>query len=182
MHSPSSIWSIFKLTHYPFLASLDAASGVASLIGVVAFWRWYGTRFREPDEIVKLAIGCAISASAFVIVALAAQQEAATGVTVSLWVALAIHLINGVGFSNVFPVSLALYSRAAPPQFGATMIGVYYLFLFLANLGVGILGGFLNKMPPMAFWGLHAGLILGAATVFVMVKLCFGRVLVRGAD
>lgn len=162
-----------------FLASLDAATGVATLIGVVAFWRWHGKRFREPDEITKLAIGCVISASAFVIVALAARQEAKTGVKISLWVALAIHTINGIGFSNVFPVSLALYSRASPPQFASTMLGVYYLFLFLANFTVGIIGGYFNKMPPLAFWGLHAGLVVIAGAVFVLVKLFFSRVLVR---
>ncbi|AXJ96774.1 MULTISPECIES: peptide MFS transporter [unclassified Sphingomonas] len=161
-----------------FLASLDAVASVASLIGVVAFWRWYATRFREPDEIVKLAIGCVISAAAFVIVAVSARHEAATGIKVSLWVAVAIHFINGIGFSNVFPVSLALYSRASPPQFAGTMIGVYYLFLFLANLGVGVIGGFLNKMPPLAFWGLHVALVLGAGAAFVLIKLAFGRILI----
>ncbi len=164
-----------------FLASLDAATGVATLIGVVAFWRWYARRWREPDEIVKLAIGCVISASAFVVLALAASQEAATGIKVSLWVALVIHTVNGIGFSNVFPVSLALYARAAPPQFSATMIGVYYLFLFLANLLVGIIGGWLNKMPPIAFWGMHAALVLSAGAVFVLVKLFFGGVLAQRA-
>ena len=160
-----------------FLASLDAATGVVTLIGVVAFWRWYGRRWREPDEIVKLAIGCALSASAFVVLAIAADHEAATGIKIGLWVALVIHTVNGIGFSNVFPVSLALYARAAPPQFSATMIGVYYLFLFLANLLVGIIGGWLNKMPPLAFWGMHAGLVLAAGAVFVLVKLVFGHVL-----
>ena len=128
---------------------------------------------------MKLAIGAVISASAFVILALAAQREATTGLKVSLWVALAVHVINGIGYSNIFPVSLALYSRAAPPQLAATMLGVYYLFLFLANFSVGILGGLLNKMSPLAFWGLHVGLVLGAAAVFAVVKLCFGHILVR---
>ena len=160
-----------------FLASLDAATGVATLVGVVAFWRWCARRWREPDEIVKLAIGCAISAGAFVVLALAARHEAVTGIKIGLWVALVIHMVNGIGFANVFPVSLALYARAAPPQFSATMIGVYYLFLFLANLLVGVIGGWLDKMPPLAFWGLHAGLVLAAGVVFLIVKAVFGDVL-----
>ena len=159
-----------------FLASLDAATGVATLIGVVAFWRWYGKRWREPDEIAKLAIGCAISAGAFVVLAIAANHEAVTGVKIGLWVALVIHTVNGIGFSNVFPVSLALYARAAPPQFSSTMIGIYYLFLFLSNLLVGIIGGWLDKMAPFTFWGMHAGLVLAAGGVFVLVKLIFGHV------
>jgi proton-dependent oligopeptide transporter, POT family len=160
-----------------FLASLDAATGVATLIGVVAFWRWYGTKAKEPDEVTKVAIGCFISAIAFVILALAANHAATTGTKVSLWIALAVHLINGIGFSNVFPVSLALYSRVAPRAIAATMIGIYYLFLFGANYMVGRVGGWLDLMPPLQFWGYHAAAIVAAGVVFVVVKLAFGRLL-----
>src|SRR6202008_1198840 len=103
-----------------YLAALDAVVSVAMLVGVVAFWRWYGKRWREPDEITKLTIGCFISAMAFVVLALAASSAVATGTKVSLWVAVAVHTINSIGFSNVFPVSLALYSRAAPRAIAAT--------------------------------------------------------------
>lgn len=160
-----------------FLATLDAATGVATLIGAVAFWRWYGRNWREPDEITKVALGCFVSSIAFIILALAASHAAATGTKVSLWVALAIHIINGIGFANVFPVSLALYSRASPRAIAATMLGIYYLFLFGANTLVGWVGGWLDLMPPMQFWGLHAGLIILAGVIFTIVKLMFGRLL-----
>jgi POT family proton-dependent oligopeptide transporter len=160
-----------------FLASLDAITGVGTLIGSVAFWRWYATRAKEPDEITKLALGCFVSALAFILLAVAAAHAAATGGKVSLWVALAVHTINGIGFSNVFPVSLALYSRASPRAIAATMIGVYYLFLFAANYMVGQVGGWLDLMPPLQFWGLHAAAIIFAGVVFVVVKLAFGKLL-----
>ena len=165
-----------------FLATLDAATGVATLIGVVAFWRWYGRHHNEPGEVTKVALGCFISSSAFIILAIVAANAAATGTKVSLWVAVAIHLINGIGFANVFPVSLALYSRAAPRAIAGTMIGIYYLFLFGANTLVGWVGGWLETMPPLHFWGLHAALVAGAGVVFVLVKLFFGRILVSDDD
>ena len=56
------------------------------------------------------------------------------------------------------PVGLALYSRAAPRSIGGLMIGVYYLHLFLANMAVGRLGGFLETLGGTSFWLLHAGL------------------------
>jgi POT family proton-dependent oligopeptide transporter len=143
----------------------------------VAFWRWYGKNWREPDEVTKVALGCFVSSIALVILALAASHAAATGTKVSLWVALAIHIINGIGFANVFPVSLALYSRASPRAIAATMLGIYYLFLFGANTLVGWVGGWLDLMPPMQFWGLHAGLIILAGVIFTVVKLVFGRLL-----
>ncbi len=164
-----------------FLATLDAVTGILTLIGAVAFWRWYGTQWREPDEITKIALGCFISSLSFILLAVAAAHAAATGTRVSLWLALAVHVINGIGFANVFPVSLALYSRAAPRAIAATIVGVYYLFLFGANTLVGWVGGWLDLMPPAQFWGLHAILIIAAGAVLVVVKLAFGSLLAPAA-
>ena len=95
----------------------------------------------------------------------------------ALWLALCINTLNNIGFANVFPVSLALYSRAAPRAIAGTVIGIYYLFLFLANILVGIVGGWLDIMPPGQFWAIHVAAILGAAAIFLVVKLLFGRLL-----
>ena len=83
--------------------------------------------------------------------------------------------------ANVFPVSLALYSRLAPAGLGGTVIGIYYLFLFLANILVGIVGGWLEIMPPAQFWGIHVAAILSAAAIFLAIRLIFGRML-RGPE
>lgn len=165
-----------------FLATLDAAVSVLFLIAVVAFWRWYAKRWKEPDDISKVALGCFISSTAFIILALVAAHAAATHTKVSLWVALPVHTINSIGFANVFPVSLALYSRASPRAIAATMLGVYYLFLFGANTLTGWIGGWLTIMPPLQFWGLHAAMIIAAGVVFVIVKLLFGRLLTAAED
>jgi len=165
-----------------FLATLDATVSVTFLVLVVAFWRWYGKRWKEPDEITKVAIGCFISSIAFVILAIVAAHAAATGTKVSLWAAVAIHTINSIGFANVFPVSLALYSRASPRAIAATMLGIYYLFLFGANALTGWVGGWLDQMTPLHFWGLHAVLIFAAGVIFVIAKLLFGRLLSAAED
>ena len=160
-----------------FLVSFDAITGFATLAGAVAFWRWYGRRWRDPDEITKLIIGCAISSLAFILLAIVAGRADASGTKVSLWVALLVNTLNNLGFANVFPVSLALYSRSAPRAIAGTVIGIYYLFLFGANLAVGWVGGWLDVMPAGRFWGLHVASILGAAAIFLVVKLMFGRLL-----
>jgi len=160
-----------------FLATLDAVTGVATLIGVVAFWRWYGRRWREPDEVTKIALGSFISSLAFMLLALAASRAAATGTQVSLWVALAVHTVNGIGYSNMFPVSLALYSRAAPRAVAGTIVGIYYLYLFTANTLVGWIGGKLDVMAISDFWMLHVAMIVASGLVFVAVKLLFGKLL-----
>jgi len=160
-----------------FLVSFDAFTGFVTLAGAVAFWRWYARHWREPDEMSKLIIGCLISSSAFLLVMIVASRHEATGVKPALWVALAVNTLNNLGFANVFPVSLALYSRAAPRAISGTVVGIYYLFLALSNYLVGVVGGWLEIMPAGRFWGLHVAAILGAAAVFVAIKLVFGKVL-----
>jgi POT family proton-dependent oligopeptide transporter len=130
----------------------------------------------------KLIIGCLISSSAFVLVAFVSSQHAATGPKLSLWIALLVNTLNNIGFANVFPVALALYARLAPPAIAGTVIGIYYLFLALANILVGIVGGWLDIMPAGQFWGIHVAAILGAAAVFLGIKLMFGRLLLRGPE
>jgi POT family proton-dependent oligopeptide transporter len=164
-----------------FLVSFDAITGFFLMGGTVLFWRWFARHWREPDQMSKLIIGCVISSSAFMLVALVASQHAATGVKPALGLALCINILNNIGFANVFPVSLALYSRLAPAGFGGTVIGIYYLFLFLANILVGIVGGWLDLMPSGPFWTIHVAAILGAAAVFLGIKLLFGRLLLGPA-
>jgi POT family proton-dependent oligopeptide transporter len=160
-----------------FLVSFDSITGFVSLAGVVIFWRWYGKKWREPDEMMKMVIGCLISSLGFILVAVVASHTAATGAKVPLWIALVVNTLNNVGFANFFPVSLALYSRSAPRAIGGTMIGIYYWFLFIANLLVGWVGGWLEIMPAGQFWGLHVAAILIAGSIFLLVKLVFGTLL-----
>ena len=141
-----------------------------------------GTKRREPDEITKLWIGALIAATAPLFLALASAQEAATGHKVGLGWALAFHIANDIGYANIFPVGLALFSRAAPRAIAGLMIGVYYLHLFVANMMVGYLGGLLEKMGPVAFWLLHAGLVAAGASVMLIFGLLFGRILAPTVD
>jgi hypothetical protein len=65
------------------------------------------------------------------------------------------------------PTLLALVSRAAPANVNATMTGVVFTSLFVANL-IGWIGGFYEKMRPAGFWGMHAAI---GATGGVLVPL-----------
>ena len=60
-------------------------------------------------------------------------------------------------------------------------IGVYAA-MFMCNMMVGWLGGFLDKMPGSTFWLMHAGLIGVAAVLFLMARNTAGRVLAPNVD
>ena len=159
-----------------WLITVDAVLSVSMLVAVLGFWRLWARRFTEPDEIAKIVIGEFISVGGLLMLAAAAYLSAG-GVKAAVGWALAFHVINSIGFANVFPVGLALYARAAPKALAATMLGFYYVHLFLANNLVGWLGGLIERMPGTQFWLLHAGLIAGAGAVLLLARQLFGQVL-----
>ncbi|MBU6298633.1 MAG: oligopeptide:H+ symporter [Alphaproteobacteria bacterium] len=160
-----------------WIVSVDAFVSAATMIGVIAFWRWYGKRWQEPNEITKIIIGVAISTLGPLVLAGCAVVATATHHPVPLYWALGFHILNDVGFANVLPVGLALYSRAAPRGMGGTMIAVYYVHLFMANVLVGYVGGLLGSMPDTRFWLLHVALMGGSAVVLFVARLFFGHLL-----
>ena len=165
-----------------FLISFDAIISTITMAGSVVFWRWWSTRWTEPDELTKLTIGTIIAMLAPLTLALASLHEVATGEKVSLAWGLAFHVLNDVGFANIFPVGLALYSRAAPKAIGSTMMAVYYLNLFVAGLIVAKLATLLDKVSGFQFWGLHALLMAGAVVVLLIVRGVAGRLLAPTVD
>jgi POT family proton-dependent oligopeptide transporter len=162
-----------------WLISIDSVIAIAAMSGSLAFWRWWGRRRREPDEMTKLTIGAMICALA-PLVLVAAALAARGGGRVSLAWALPFHAINEIGFANLYPVGMALFSRCAPRGLGSTMIAVYFLHMFACNLLVGWLGGLLQTMSGPSFWLLHAGLIAAAAFVLLLVRVFAGGILAPG--
>jgi POT family proton-dependent oligopeptide transporter len=160
-----------------WLVSMDALVSTVTMVGVIAFWRWYGRHRQEPAEITKIAIGVAISALGPLVLAGCAWTADTTHHPVPLYWALGFHILNDIGFANVLPVGLALYSRAAPKGLGGVMIAVYYVHLFLGNLLTGYLGGLLGTMPNATFWLLHAALMAAAAAVLLAARTAFGAFL-----
>lgn len=160
-----------------WMLSVDAIVSTVLMVGVIAFWRWWSRRWKEPNEITKIVIGTAISACAPLVLALASARVAATGHPVSMAWAVAFHVVNDLGFANVLPVGLALYSRAAPKGLGGFMIAVYYLHLFLGNMLIGKIGGLLGTMSDVNFWLMHAALMAVAVVLLFVVRLVYGNLL-----
>lgn len=157
------------------LVALDAFVSTITMVLVIMFWRWWATRWTEPNELTKIILGVVLSACGVLALAAAATAFQATGHRVSLGYAVAFHILNDIGFANVFPVGLALYTRASPKGYAGIMVPVYYLSLFAGNIFVGWLAGRLNTMPAPTFWLMHAGLIGGAGVALLAIRLAFGR-------
>ena len=175
---PANVNLVFfgRILPTTWLITLDATVSVTSLVAVVAFWRLWSSRFQEPSEVVKIIIGLAISAAALLSLTVAATISAAGHKAGIGWVLL-FEILNSIGFANVFPVGLALYARASPKAIAGTMIGVYYLHLFIGNNLVGWLGGLLERMPGVQFWLMHAALVGGAGVAMLLAWRLSGHLL-----
>jgi POT family proton-dependent oligopeptide transporter len=145
-----------------WLQAVDAFMSTATMIGSIAFWRWWATRRREPDELMKMGLGSLLAAGAPLLLVIASGLVETTHEKVSFAWTLGYTLLNDLGFANILPVGLALYSRCSPRRLEGLVIGVYYLHLFLGNTFVGWLAGLLEVMPGRDFWGLHAALVAAA--------------------
>jgi len=160
-----------------WLQAVDAVVSTATMVLSIGFWRWWSTRRREPDELTKMALGSLIAAGGPALIMVAAGLVEGTPQKVSAIWTLAYTVVNDLGFANVLPVGLALYSRVAPKRLEGLMIGMYYLHLFIGNTFVGWLAGFLETMPGTQFWGLHALLVGSAGVLLIGARLAFGRLL-----
>jgi POT family proton-dependent oligopeptide transporter len=175
---PNNVSLVFfgKTMPTTWLITLDAIVSVSGLAGSMLFWRLWARRFREPDEITKITIGLALSALALLCLVGAATSSTADHKASIAWI-FGFEVLNSVGFSNVFPVGMAMYARAAPKAIAGTIMGVYTLHLFLCNNFVGWLGGFVDRMPGARFWLIHAGLVACSCVIMLVVARLAGRLL-----
>ena len=162
-----------------WLQAVDAVVSTATMVLSVMFWRWWAKRNRrdEPDELMKMAIGSLVAAGGPALMIIAGGIVDATHERVSAIWTLAYTIVNDIGFANILPVGLALYSRVAPKRITGLVIGIYYLHLFIGNSFVGWLAGLMDTLSGSSFWGLHAVLVAGAGVLLLVVRAMFGRIL-----
>ena len=160
-----------------WLQVVDAVVSLVTMLLSIAFWRWWSQRRREPDELIKMAIGSLIAAGGPGLMMIAGGIVDATHQRVGFGWTLAYTIANDLGFANILPVGLALYSRVAPKQIVGLVIGVYYLHLWVSFSFAGWLAGFMDTWSNRDFWALHAVLVAAGAVLLVAVRALFGRML-----
>jgi POT family proton-dependent oligopeptide transporter len=163
-----------------WLITVDAALSFSMLVAVAAFWKWWGTTRREPDEISKMIIGSFFTIAGGLCLFMAALTQPEGG-KISLFWPVMFHLLNSIGFAHILPVSLALFSKISPKQITATVIGLYYLAFFGANAVVGWVGGLYSSLPTTTFWLIHIASAAFGLVAFVVFKLVIGKKISGGA-
>ena len=157
-----------------WLITVDAAVSFTMLVAVAAFWKWWGTRHREPDEISKIIVGSAFTVVGGLCLFMAALTQPAGG-KISLFWPMMFELFNSIGFAHTLPISLALFSKISPKQITSTVIGLYYLSFFIANAVVGYVGGLYSSLPTTTFWLIHVASAAFGLVAFIVFKLAIGK-------
>ncbi len=179
----SQVWNVYNLwvsdhvnlrvagfdTPVAWLQALDGVSPILVMPLILALWRRQAAKGTEPDDLTKLAIGCAIFSLGVVWLAAAPLVSGPDGRVPLLW-AVAFHLISNTGWLYFTPVSLALYATKAPMRFRGTLVGISYLATFAASVISGRIGGLYETLSPTIFWLIHAA-IVGGAGIGIMLLL-----------
>ena len=115
---------------------------------IVALWRWQGQN--EPSTATKLAIGCLITALAYLIM-VAAAWNTGGGKASWLWL-LAYFVVITIGELYVSPTSLSLVTKIAPASLLSMMMGVWLSTSFVGGFLAGYLGTFWSSMEKPYFF------------------------------
>src|SRR4029078_831802 len=68
-----------------WLITIDAAVRFTLLVAVAAFWKWWGMRRREPDEISKIIIGSVFTVAGGLCLFMAAATQPESGKIPLFW-------------------------------------------------------------------------------------------------
>ena len=164
-----------------WLITLDATLSFSMLVAVAAFWKWWSLKRKEPDEISKMIIGSVFTIAGGACLFMAALTQPAGG-KIGLFWPFMFHLLNSIGFAHILPISLALFTKIAPKQITATVIGLYYLAFFIANKVVGYIGGLYSSLPTTTFWLIHIGSAAFGLIAFVVFKIVIGHRVTTGVQ
>jgi proton-dependent oligopeptide transporter, POT family len=159
----------------PWYQAVNSVSSIASVPLLFWIWRRQGRSGREPDELAKIGMGSWIAAASNLILVFASVIAGGAPVH-PIWPILYSAGL-GICFLYYWPTLLALVSRAAPAAVNATLMGLAFMSLFVANNLVGWIGGFYERVTPAQFWAIHAGISIAGALLVMLLGRRLGRAL-----
>lgn len=124
---------------------------------LLGLWTRQAARGTEPNSVLKMTQGCFYMAVANLVM-VAAVFIAGSGKSSWLWLLVYIALTT-IGEIYLSPISLSLYSKAAPPRLLSTMMAVNFIPNFLGGGFLqGWLGSFWSSMSKLSFFVMIAAL------------------------
>lgn len=146
---------------------------------LVRAWNRRARAGHEDDALGRMAIGAAVVALAFVVVAVVGGTAAAPAAIG--WAVLFFALFT-LGELFILPVGLGLFARLAPPGFAATLLALWFLASFGGNLLAGALGMAWSTLGVQVFFGVAGAICLLTAGLLLALRIPAQRVLGAGEN
>ena len=108
-----------------------------------ALWLWLQRKNMEPISPVKQALGLALIALGYLIIALQVKDLGTTGKLGVIWL-IVLYLLHTWGELCLSPIGLSLVAKLAPRRFASLLMGVW----FLSNAAGYALTGTLGALLP----------------------------------
>ncbi|HBK45061.1 MAG TPA: MFS transporter [Xanthomonadaceae bacterium] len=130
-------------------------------------WRRRADAGRETSPARRMAIGAAIVALAYLL--LATLDGSAGGERVGWPWLLLFFVILTLGELYILPTGLGLFARLAPPRLGATTVAAWFLAIFSGSLLAGAVGALWSRTGHAGFFALLSALALLAGCLLWML-------------
>jgi proton-dependent oligopeptide transporter, POT family len=137
-------------------------------------WTWLGKRGKEPNTIIKMALGMILLGIGFFLMIGAALERggdtADTAVKANLMWLVGTYLIHTMGELCLSPVGLSMVTKLAPLRLGSLMMGVWFLSSFIANFLSGYLVQFFASMGALTIFTIISGVVIGLGLVVLIIS------------
>jgi len=172
-------------------AQIQAFNSGFILIGApifAALWAYLGTHGRDPNPVIKFALGLIQVGLAFLIVVFGARFADASFKTPLVFLALA-YMVQTTAELCLSPVGLSQMTKLAPPLLFSTIMAVWFLANSWANWLAGILAQFtatdtvagqvLDPAKALATY-VHVYAVAGSITVGLGLALAVASLFLKG--
>lgn len=149
---------------------------------VIALWAWQARGHREPSAIGKMAIGCFLLCSGFLVMVPAARLYAASGAPVSMVWLVAFTVLITMGELYLSPVGLSLVTKLSPARIVSMMMGTWFLSSFIGNYAAGFLGRYWEGMSKDIFFLMIAAIGFTAGLAILSILKPLKRAIGPGFD
>jgi proton-dependent oligopeptide transporter, POT family len=143
-------------------------------------WAWQSRRNAEPSAVSKMAIGCLLLASSFLVLVPAAIIQAEYRTPVSFSWLVFFSLLLTIGELYLSPIGLSLVTKLAPARMVSMMMGVWFLSAFIGNYAAGFLGHYWETISKDLFFLMMATIALAAGIAIALIRKPLARAMGPG--
>jgi POT family proton-dependent oligopeptide transporter len=129
-----------------YFQSVNPLAVIALAPVFTLIWGFLYIRKLEPSSPKKMAIGLALVALGYVVIAIAVKGLGIEG-KVSMWWLISLYIIHTMGELCLSPIGLSMVSKLAPLRLSSLMMGTWFLGNAAANKFAGTLSALI---PPTA--------------------------------